>query len=347
LSQGQNGPRTNFAHYSIARPVGVWLTWPTTRSRDSSPKESKTTVQTPVTFLSNTFTLAGILFTPDSHTGGRLPAVVVSHPGGGVKEQTASLYAERLAAEGYATLVFDAAYQGESGGEPRFLEDPFQRSEDIKSAVTYLTTRDDVDADRIGALGICASGGYVPFAAQTDHRIKAVGTISALDIGDYLGTGLGHGQDPAVLDTLLTTAGALRTAEARGEEPTYEIWAPPTAEGLESAPALYREAHDYYCTPRAQHPRSENKWLLQSIDRIAQFDAYAKIAMISPRPVLMIAGSEADTRYFSEEAIAKAAEPKELFLVDGASHIDLYDRDQYVSQAVTKLDDFFGKYLGA
>ncbi|MFI7529235.1 alpha/beta hydrolase [Nocardia salmonicida] len=302
-------------------------------------------MRTSVNFSSNGLRLAGILFTPDDRTGERLPAVVVSHPGGGVKEQTASIYAQRLADKGYAALVFDAAYQGESEGEPRFLEDPFQRSEDVKSAVTFLTTRDDVDPTRIGALGICASGGYVPFAAQTDHRIKAVATVSGLDIGDYLSNGLGRTQDPSVLQEMLDAAGALRTAEARGAEPNYQIWAPPSAEGLEQAPELFRDAHDYYRTARGQHERSENKWPLQSIDRIAQFDAYAKIAMISPRPLLMIVGSKADTAYFSEEAIAEAAEPKELFVVDGATHVDLYDLDQYVTPAVDKLDEFFGKGL--
>jgi fermentation-respiration switch protein FrsA (DUF1100 family) len=300
---------------------------------------------TQVSFISNGLRIAGLLFTPHGIDSERLPAVVISHPGGGVKEQTASDYARRLADRGYAALVFDAAYQGESEGEPRFLEDPFQRAEDVKSAVTYLSTRADIDADRIGALGICASGGYVPFAAQTDHRIKAVATVSGLDIGDYLSNGLGRTQDPAVLDEMLDTSGALRTAAARGEDLMYQIWAPPSAVGLEDAPTLFREAHDYYRTPRAQHPRSENKWPLQSIDRIAQFDAYAKIAMIAPRPLLMIAGTDADTRYFSEEAIAKAREPKELFLIDGASHIDLYDRDEFVTPAVDKLDGFFGKAL--
>jgi uncharacterized protein len=302
-------------------------------------------MHTSVSFPSNGLRLAGILFTPDARAGERLPAVVVSHPGGGVKEQTASGYARRLAAEGFAALVFDAAYQGESEGEPRFLEDPFQRAEDVKSAVTYLTTRDDIDPARVGALGICASGGYVPFAAQTDHRIRAVATVSAMDIGDYLRNGLGRTQDPAVLNDMLDAAGALRTAAALGAEPTYQIWAPPTAEGLDGAPALFREAHDYYRTPRGSHPRSENKWPLQSIDRIAQFDAYARIEMIAPRPLLMIAGSAADTKYFSDEAVAKAAGPKELLVIDGASHVDLYDRDEYVTPAVAALTEFFGKHL--
>lgn len=187
-----------------------------------------------VTFPSNNLTLAGILFTPDplgtpdDHVGGRLPAVVISHPGGGVKEQSPSIYAERLAAAGFAALVFDAAHQGESEGEPRGLENPFQRAEDIKSAVSYLTTRDDIDPDRIGALGICASGGYVPYAAQTDHRIRSVATVSATDMGSVIREGLGRTQDPAVLDAMLDRAGALRTAEAAARPRSWRRGFPTT-----------------------------------------------------------------------------------------------------------------------
>lgn len=119
------------------------------------------------------------------------------------------------------------------------------------------------------------------------------------------------------------------------------------ARAPQDAPVLYREGYDYYRTPRGQHPRSENKWLVQSTDRIAQFDAYAKIDMTLRSPPLMIAGSEADTRYFSEEAIAKAAEPKELFIIDGGTHIRLYDLDEYVMPAGAKLTEFFGYHLAA
>ncbi|MFG2658522.1 alpha/beta hydrolase [Streptomyces sp. NPDC048425] len=304
-------------------------------------------MKTNVTFPSSGLNLAGILFTPDSHTGAPLPAVVVSHPGGGVKEQTASIYAERLAREGFATLVFDAAFQGESEGTPRGLENPFQRAEDVRAAVTYLTTRDDIDPARIGALGICASGGYVPFAAQTDHRIKAVGTVSAVDIRSLLVEGLGRTQGPEVLQAMLDQAGALRTAEARGEAPATMNWAPESSEGLEEAPVLYREAQDYYRTPRGGHCNSTNEWVLRSIDQIAQYDSYAMIELISPRPLLMIVGSEADTAYFSREAIEKARDNEELFVVEGATHISLYDKDEHVTPAVAKLTDFFGKNLAA
>ncbi|MBT2595945.1 alpha/beta hydrolase [Arthrobacter sp. ISL-72] len=215
-------------------------------------------MSTPVGFTSNGLRIAGLFFTPERDTGDRLPAVVIGHPGGGVKEQTASIYAQRLADKGYAALVFDAAYQGESEGLPRGLEDPYQRSEDVKSAVTYLTTRDDVDPERIGALGICASGGYVPFAAQTDTRIKAVGTVSAFDAGDAVRNGLDGAQTPAGLHQILDLSTALRTAEVNGADPAY---APIVPESLEEG----GEGYEYHRTPRGQHPaRTTGSWCAAS-----------------------------------------------------------------------------------
>ncbi|MEU9453128.1 alpha/beta hydrolase [Streptomyces sp. NPDC048277] len=303
-------------------------------------------MMTSVTFPSNDLALAGILFTPDDHVDGRLPAVVISHPGGGVKEQSPSVYAERLAREGFAALVFDAAHQGESEGEPRGVENPFQRAEDVKSAVTYLTTLRDIDPDRIGALGICASGGYVPYAAQTDRRIKGVATVSAVDMGSVIREGLGRTQDPAILTALLDRAAAARTAEARGEAPELMPWIPDDAEELlKTATRQFRETFAFYRTPRGHHPRAVQGWVLRSVDQLAQYDSYAMIRLISPRPLLMIAGSEAESAYFSQEAIEQAAEPKELAVIDGATHIDLYDKDEYVTPAVAKLTEFFGKHL--
>lgn len=299
-------------------------------------------MRTSVTFPSNGLRLAGDLYTPDRMSG-QLPAVVVGHPWGGVKEQTAGLYARSLAERGFAALAFDAAFQGESEGEPRFLENPFQRAEDVKAAVSYLSTLEGVDQDRIGALGICTSGGYVPFAAQTDHRIRAVATVSAVDMGALMRDGLGGDQDPGVFADLLAQAGPLRTGEALGEPARL---APITAEQVEAtAPALAREGYDYYLTDRGRHPRAANRWVMRSVDHIASYDSFAGMERLAPRPLLMIAGSEADTAYFTEQAIEKAAGPKELVWIKGASHFDLYDRQPYVGQALDRLADFFGRHL--
>ncbi|WP_181790677.1 alpha/beta hydrolase [Streptomyces phytophilus] len=295
-------------------------------------------MKTDVSFPSSSLTLAGILFLPDAPAAGPLPAVVVGHPGGGVKEQTASVYAERLAREGFAALVFDAAYQGESEGEPRGLEDPFQRAEDIKSAVSFLAARDGIDADRIGALGICAAGGYVPYAAQTDLRIRAVATVSATDMGSVMRDGLGpdRTRDPRRLRSVLGLANAARTAEARGEGIPRQEWI---------TEAVDAETYEYYRTPRGHHPRAVLPWPVRSLDTLVQYDSYALIRLLSPRPLLMIIGSGANTAYFSREAVERAAEPKELFVVEGGTHVSLYDKDEHVTPAVARLTAFFAAHL--
>ncbi|MGW3983025.1 alpha/beta hydrolase [Streptomyces mirabilis] len=303
-------------------------------------------MRTDVTFLSNGLTLAGHLYTPDRHDGPPLPAIVVLHPWGGVKEQTAGLYARLLAEQGFAALAFDAAHQGESEGQPRFLENPFQRAEDIKSAVSFLTTRQGVvDPDRIGALGICTGGGHVPYTAETDHRIKAVATVSAVDIGSLLRDGLGRTQDPALFRNLVAQSGRLRTEEAQGE-PAHLVHILPE-EVDDATPVHAREGHEYYRTPRGAHPRSENAWVLRSVDQIAQYDSFATIQNLAPRALLMIAGTEAATAYFSRAAVEQAAEPKELFWIDGATHFDLYDKPAYVTPALARLTSFFAEHLNA
>ncbi|KAE9370670.1 dienelactone hydrolase domain-containing protein [Stipitochalara longipes BDJ] len=297
---------------------------------------------TSVKFPSKTFTLAANLYTPDSAAPKRSRvAIVVVHPFGGVKEQTAGLYAEKLAQNGFITLAFDAAYQGASTGEPRYLEDPIQRAEDIKAAVTYLSMLDTVNPARIGALGVCAGGGYVPFAAQTDARIKAVATVSAVDIGGLLTRPFGGGPLKDDLRDSLAKAGELRLAEAKGEKAHLSHIVPTMKPGSEF-PDLYKEGFDYYCTPRGQHKNSTNWFASRSIDLIANYDSYQFNELISPRPLLMIAGSAADTFYFSQDAIKKAKEPKELFIVDGKTHVGLYDD---LSVTLPKLVEFMDAHL--
>jgi fermentation-respiration switch protein FrsA (DUF1100 family) len=304
-------------------------------------------VRTDVTFSSAGLKIAGHLYTPDDEAGGRRPAIVVGHPMSGVKEQTAGLYAERLARAGFVALAFDAAYQGESEGEPHLLEDPSHRVEDIKAAVTFLSLRDEVDAERIGALGICASGGYVTPAAATDHRIKAVATVSAVDTGSLFREGIGREQSPEILQGMLAAAGVARVEEARGGPARPQRIHPDTEEEARKLGQHTYDGWEYYRTPRGHHPRSENRFVFRSIDLIAQFSAFDLVHLISPRPLLMIAGTEAATAYLSREAIEKAQEPKELFWIDGATHVDLYDREEYLPTAVAKLAGFFGAHLGA
>lgn len=304
--------------------------------------------KTDVTFQSAGLALAGHLHTPDTAAAGPLPAVVVGHPAGGVKEQAADLYAGHLAARGFVALTFDAAHQGESEGLPRGLEDPAQRVEDLKAAVSFLATRPEADAERIGMLGICASGGYATQAAATDQRVRALATVSAADIGRQFRDGADGGQDPAVVRQLLTAAAAARTAEARGEGTgTFPIF-PPTAEEARAAGGQHGfEGFEYYCTERARHPRSAKEFTWSSVDRIVSFDPFRFIGLVAPRPLLMVVGTRAVTSYMSTEAFARAHGPKDLHWIEGASHVDLYDKPEYVGPAVERLTAFFADKLGA
>lgn len=299
-----------------------------------------------VTFDSAGITLAGHLYLPPGATGTR-PAIVVGHPGSGVKEQAAGLYARRLSERGFVTVAFDAAYQGESGGEPRGLEDPAHRVEDLKAAVSYLTSRPEADPDRIGALGICASGGYVLPATGSDHRIKAVATVSGVDIARQFRLGADGTQDPAWFQGMLDAAANARTVRARGEKPPVLTLFPDTIEQARAIGGEHgAEGFEYYRTPRALHPRSATFFDWTSIDKMATFDAFALVPLISQRPLLMIVGTTAVTSWMSIEAFQKATGPKEIHWIDGASHVDLYDKEQYVSAAVDKLAAFFTENLG-
>lgn len=312
---------------------------------DVSKNTNQVTVQK-VTFPGKQVTIAGNLFLPAGFDKSKkYPAIIVGHPAGGVKEQTAGLYAEKLAQAGFITLAFDASYQGESGGEPRFLEDPSIRVEDFRSATDYLSTHAAIDPNRIGVLGICAGGGFAIKAAQTEHRLKAVATVSMVDLGQLRREGLA-GVLKSQMQQRLEEVGKQRTKEANGEPVKYVNYVFNSREEVPAnATGMYKEGYEYYRTPRGQHPNSQNKYVFTSLDKLMDFTALDNVEMISPRPLLLIVGSKADSRYFSDNAFAKAAQPKELFEVSGASHIDMYDKPEYVPQAVKKLTEFFNTQL--
>lgn len=309
-------------------------------------QKSSTTMKIDVTFSSAGFRLAGHLYTRDNLTSGKHPAIVVGHPASGVKEQTAGLYAQRLAEQGFITLAFDTATQGESEGLPRGVEDPSRRIEEFKAAVSFLSVRPEVDPTRIGILGICASGGYVVPAAVSDHRIKAVATVSGVDLGRWHRYGADGKQDPAVFRGLLDAAAAARAAEALGKGVgTFPIH-PPTREAARAAGPMTLDGWDYYCD-RQKHLRSAKEFTWSSVDRAAAVDGFHAIDLISPRPLLMIVGTAALSKWVGEEAIKLAHEPKELFWIEGATHVDLYDKPQYVTPVAAKLTDFFRSNLAA
>lgn len=295
-------------------------------------------------FKNQSINMAGNIYSPKGlNKRAKHPAVVVVHPGGGVKEQAAGLYAQKLAELGFVVLTFDASHQGASGGLPRFLEDPTKRVEDIRSAVDYLTTLAYVDPGRIGALGICAGGGYAVKATTGERRIKAVATVSAVDIGAATRQGW-DGKAPAADQiAMLDAVAKQRTAEAAGAAPMYVSYVPTNPDS--STPADLRDASDYYLTARGQHPNAPNKMLFTSLDKMASFTALDQVDSLLTRPALFIAGSAAGSLWHSQEAFRKAKGNKELFIVDGATHMTLYDGKEHVAAAMGKLSPFFKRTL--
>ncbi|KAF2109782.1 Alpha/Beta hydrolase protein [Lophiotrema nucula] len=296
-----------------------------------------------VSFYSRNYKLAAHLYhlTPEAPNRNGA-AIVICHPWTSIKEQSPANYARVLASAGFICLAYDAAYQGESEGEPRSLEDPYQRVEDIKSAVTYLVSRKDVDSNKIGVLGICASGGYAPFAAQTDLRIKACATSAAVCVGTMARRGFDKDSTTAdILKAQLEAAGKDRNSDVDGSKSDVVLMLPEKLEDASGLPDSFQDLAQYY-RKRAPHPRAPNTCLPRSWDIMANFDAFAHNDMISPRPLLMITGTKAATKWYSEDGVAKAKEPKELVVIEGLTHADLYD---HVDEAGRKCVEFFGKWL--
>lgn len=271
----------------------------------------------------------------------KYPAVVVSHPGGGVKEQTAGLYARKLAESGsFITIAYDASYQGESTGLPRQLESPSIRTEDVSAVIDYLTTLLYVDAERIGAMGICAGAGYSANAAINDHRIKALGTVSAVNIGQMFRNGWENTIKDADAVGYIDFGSQARTADASKAELATLPLAPMREEDAPNAEL--REAWEYYHTSRCAHPNAPGFMTARSLTQIITYDAYSKAEAFLTQPLLTIAGSVAGSKWMSDDLLARAAsQDKQMYIVEGANHMSLYDVPRYVDEAVSQLVPFF------
>ncbi|MFE6931945.1 alpha/beta hydrolase [Streptomyces sp. NPDC057699] len=280
----------------------------------------------------------------------KYPAIICAHPISSCKEQTAgSIYAERLTGLGYVTLTFDASHQGESGGEPRYLEDPATRVEDFRCAVDHLVTLPYVDEDRIGCLGVCGGGGYAVTATMTEHRIKALVTVVAANYGRLMREG---DLSPDAAVRTLEAIGAQRTAEARGADPAITTYIPTSDEEREKAGITdvdIVEAVDYYTTPRGRNPNSPNKLRFSGLAAAVGFDAFHLAERLLTQPLLVVGcdtpgsfGSHRDAYEIFDRA---ASEKKELFIVPESTHYDLYDQPKCVDQAFEKIEPFFRSNL--
>ncbi len=273
------------------------------------------------------------------------PAILVGTPYGGVKEQGAGIYAQTMAERGFVTIAFDESYNGESGGQPRRVSSPDIFVEDFSAGVDYLGTLPFVDRNRIGAIGLCGSGAFAITAAQVDHRIKAVATASMYDMSRFMRNGwkdaMTDEQRNQTLDQLAEQRwkdvdnGTPELTPAFPSEPADKI-----PEGLDP---ITSEFFEYYAMKRGHHPNSIAAFTKTSAMSFMNFPLMDHIKSISPRPILFIMGENAHSRYFTEDAYEMAAEPKELLIVPGARHIDLYDDVKLIP--FDKITSFFGKYL--
>ncbi|PXW44965.1 hypothetical protein DET57_108229 [Klebsiella oxytoca] len=296
----------------------------------------------PVKYDLHGIQIAANVYTPANYDPAKkYPAVVVAHPNGGVKEQVAGLYAQRLAEHGYITITADAAYQGASGGMPRSVDKPANRIEDIHGMADYLSQYPGVDTARIGLLGICGGGGYSLKAAQTDKRFKALATLSMFDSGLVRRNGYQDSQISTIQERLKLATDA-RIKEVTTGEVSYSGDANLTDEQIGKLPFdLYRQGYEYYWKTHA-HPNSTFRYTTSSLLDLMRFDAQSNMDLIN-QPLLMMAGTKADSLYMTESAFKKATGTpnKELFLIDGATHIETYWVPRYVDQAMSKLDNFF------
>lgn len=293
--------------------------------------------------------IVGNLYLPKSSNAAQLPALVVGHPMGAVKEQSANLYATKMAEQGFAALSIDLPFWGESEGKARNAVAPDLYAEAFSAAVDFLAAQDRVAAGRIGGIGICGSGGFIISAAKIDPRLRAIATVSMYDMGAVTRNGYGKSQTLVQRKAKLAQAAELRNQEYRSGQPIFQNYLPVVLpKDADPVTAMY---HSFYRTPRGiaipagyTLEQTQNRTLASEM-KFMNFYPFNDIETISPRPLLFIAGDQAHSKEFSEDAYQRAAEPKELHWVAGANHVDLYDRANLIPWA--KLSAFFNQHLAA
>ncbi len=287
-------------------------------------------------------TLAGDLYAPKRASGG-LAALAISGPFGAVKEQSSGLHAQTMAERGFVTLAFDPSFTGESGGQPRNIASPDINTEDFSAAVDFLGLLPNVDRERIGMLGICGWGGMALGAAAIDKRVKAVAVSTMYDMSRIISKGYNDSVTAEQRTATLEQLGQQRWKDAEKSRPAYG----PVMNELKGGEAKFLvDYHDYYRTPRGFHPRAVNSngsWTITTPLSFMNMPILTYINEITPRPILFVHGERAHSRYFSDTAFAAAAEPKELVIVPGASHTDLYDKVDVIP--FERLATFFRQHL--
>ncbi len=329
---------------AIAAPAAAETTLNLGDSWDKTFARSEKVEHKKVTFTNRYgITLAADVYQP-KNASGKLPALAISGAFGAVKEQSSGLYAQTMAERGFITLAFDPSYTGESGGEPRNVASPDINTEDFSAAVDFLGLLPEVDRERIGIIGICGWGGMALNAAAVDKRIKAVATSTMYDMSRVMSNGYNDSTTKKQRSAALEQLSQQRWQDAEAGKPAL---GPVSLELKGGEPQFVQEYAAYYkSTKRGFHPRAINSnsaWTITNPLSFMNMPLLSYIDEISPRPILLIHGEKAHSRYFSETAYKAAAEPKELLIIKGANHVDLYDQIDVIP--FDKLTEFFEKNL--
>ncbi|MCO6545477.1 MAG: alpha/beta hydrolase [Gilliamella sp.] len=304
-----------------------------------------------VSFLNQyKMSVVGNLFMPKTlDAKNKYPAIIVGHPMGAVKEQSANLYATKMAEQGFIALAIDLSFWGESEGQPRNVVLPDMYAEDFSAAVDYLGTQTFVDRNNIGVIGVCGSGSFVISAAKIDPRLKAIATVSMYDMGSANRNALHHSLTLEQRKQIIKQASEQRYVEFTGGQTLYTSGTVNKGQLRPEDGPIAHEFYDFYRTPRGEYtpvsstPELTTHPTLTSNVKFMNFYPFNDIETISPRPILFITGDQAHSKEFSEDAYNRAIEPKELYYVKGAGHVDLYDRIDLIP--FDKLTIFFKTYL--